>query len=353
VWNAQQTSALLDKDKAELFNHSYGLDRTANFEGRWYPHTYVDSARLAEELGRTTADIQQKLDSAKATLYQQRIRRIHPATDDKILTAWNALMIRAMNLAARTLQQPSYASSAQKALDYIRNTHWIDHRLLATSKDGKAHLNAYLDDYAYLLLALVDTLQNEWDNTHYDWSRQIADRMLELFEDRERGGFYFTSNDHEQLIMRSKSFTDDAMPSGNGIAASALHTLGLLSGETRYLESAQKTLLAASAELQQRPLLYCALLNALDTQLQPATIIILRGNKQAMKVWQQQVFNQYLPDIHCYAITGEIRLPAELSSKKATKDKVCAYICKGQSCREPLTDLAKFKAYIATQLTKT
>ncbi|MBC8212239.1 MAG: thioredoxin domain-containing protein [Gammaproteobacteria bacterium] len=351
VWNGEQTTALLDQDQAELFNHSYGLDRAANFEGQWYPHTFVDIAQLAERLDRSAADIQQQLDRAKNTLYQQRIKRIHPGTDDKILTAWNALMIRAMNLAARTLQQPAYAASAHKALAYLRQCHWVDQRLLATSKDGKAHLNAYLDDYAYLLQAVIDALQNKWDNELFDWSKQIADCMLDLFEDKDRGGFYFTSSDHEQLIMRSKSFTDDAMPSGNGVAASALQTLGLLCGDTRYLESAEKTLQAAAPDIQQHPVYYSALLNALDTYLHPATIIILRGEIEAMQDWQQQVFRHYLPDVMCFAIPGDTRIPPELAVKKAHTETVCAYICEGMSCREALTELADFKAYIAARLT--
>jgi uncharacterized protein YyaL (SSP411 family) len=350
IWTAEQTTALLDNTQAEVFNLSFGLDKEANFEGKWYPHTYIDIEQIATRLDRSADDIQQLMDLAKSKLYQNRINRIHPATDDKILTSWNALMIRAMFIAARTMRQNAYSTSALRALNFIRQSLWIDNRLLATSKDGKAHLNAYLDDYAYLLHAVIESLQNEWNNDLYEWCKQIADRMLELFEDKDHGGFYFTSNDHEQLIMRSKSFADDAMPSGNGVAASALQYLGLLSGEIKYLNSTEKILQAASSDIQKHPVLYCALLNALDVYLHPATIIILRGEIEVLKNWQQHVFDHYLPDVLCFTISNDTSAPLELADKTVSEQDVCAYICEGLSCHEPITDFDIFKDFISLKL---
>lgn len=345
-WTGKQLEHLLSAEEYSVFSRSLGLDRKANFEGKWVPHTYLDIGQLARQDNQSPSGIQSILDRCKQKLYQHRQQRVYPGTDDKILTSWNALMIRGMNTAARTFNRPDYAESASRALNFIRHTHWQGGRLLATSKNAKAHLNAYLDDYAYLVLAIVDALQNEWDNGLYDWAIELTDTMLALFEDASQGGFYFTSIDHEQLLVRSKSFSDDAMPSGNGIAAQALLYLGLLNANTLYLHSAEKTLQAASAELNRQPILYASLLNSLDSYLKPATIIILRGNKRAMRAWQQSVFAYYLPDVLCFAIADDVDLPPELKDKKMIGNDVCAYICEGTSCLRPVTELERFQQYL-------
>ncbi len=347
-WTIEQIKSLLDNEEYALFSRSFGLNRKANFEGKWYPHTYVDINQLAIQDKRPVSEIESILHNCKQKLYQQRQQRVYPGTDDKILTSWNALMIRGMNTAARTFERPDYAQSATRALNFIKQHHWKNKRLLATSKNGKAHLNAYLDDYAYLTLATTDALQNNWDNDLYRWTIQIADSMLELFEDKSQGGFYFTSFDHEQLLVRSKSFSDDAIPSGNGIAAQALQYLGLISAKVNYLQSAEKTLLAASTDLNKHPILYCSLLNALDSYLNPATIIILRGDPEQMQLWQRCVFQHYLPDVLCFAIAKDIDLPAEMKDKIAFDDGVCAYICQGLSCQNPVTDLSEFQRIITS-----
>lgn len=349
-WTIEQVKSLLSAEEFSVISRSLGLDRKANFEGKWYPHTYMDIQQLAQQDNRSTLTIQSILDRCKQKLYQRRRQRVYPSTDHKILTSWNALMIRGMNTAARTFNRPEYAESATRALGFIKQTHWNDGRLLATSKNGKAHLNAYLDDYAYLMLAIIDALQNEWNMSLYQWVMEISERMLALFEDGLLGGFYFTSTDHEQLLVRSKSFSDDAMPSGNGVAAQALLYLGLLSTKPHYLQSAEKILQAASTELNSQPIHYCSLLNSLECYLNSATIIILRGSKQAMQTWRQAVFQHYLPDILCFAIADEIKLPPELEDKKMIGMDVCAYICEGLSCRQPVTEFNQFQQFIDKQL---
>ena len=194
-----------------------------------------------------------------------RSQRVWPGRDDKILTSWNALAIRGLGhrgaraRAGRSSARPPSARSISCA-----PTLWRDGRLLATSKDGVAHLNAYLDDYAYLADALLEMLQLRWRNEDAAWLRELLDAMLAHFEDPKLGGFFFTSDDHEALIHRSKSFSDDAIPAGNGIAARVLIRAGYLLGETRYLEAAERTLRAAWLALNRFPHGHVSLLEALD-----------------------------------------------------------------------------------------
>jgi uncharacterized protein YyaL (SSP411 family) len=150
-------------------------------------------------------------------------------------------MIRGLAIAARAFGREDFTAAATRALSFIRSTMWRDGRLLATYKDGRAHLNAYLDDYAYLADAILELQQLRFDAGELAFAKDLLEVLLKHFEDRDAGGFFFTSDDHEVLMHRSKSLSDDATPAGNGIAAHALVRMGYLLGETRYLDAADRT----------------------------------------------------------------------------------------------------------------
>ena len=197
-------------------------------------------------------------------------------------------MIRGMAIAGRALNNKEYIDSADRALDFIRNTMWKNQRLFATYKDGKAHLGAYLDDYANLLDALLEILQARWNTKDLNWACEIADVILEQFEDPEFGGFYFTSSDHEQLIQRPKTISDDSTPSGNGIAAFALTRLGYLLAESKYIQAAERVIQFAAHAISQSPIGHTSLLHAFEEQLNPPQIIILCGEKEALAKWHEE-----------------------------------------------------------------
>jgi hypothetical protein len=272
---------------------------------------------------------------------------VWPGLDDKILTSWNALAIRGLALASRALDRPDFAMAAEHALDYVRANLWRDGRLLATAKDGVAHLNAYLDDYAYLANALLELLQVRWRNADAVWLREILDAMLAHFEDPQLGGFFFTSDDHEQLIHRSKSFSDDAIPAGNGIAARALIRAGYLLGETRWLAAAERTLRAAWLALNRFPHGHVSLVEALDEYLVAPEIVIIRGSATDAANWQRELGKIYAPHRLVFAIPSDTAdLDAALADKKAGAT-TRAYLCRGSTCSPPiesLPDLARLAA---------
>lgn len=345
TWQSEQIDKLLSEREAKLFKQTYGLDQRANFEGAWYPHLYNDTNTLSKKTGMDESEVLAILEQARLKLLNHRNTRIKPGTDDKILTSWNALMIRGMLIAGRTRNKPEYIESALLALEFINHNLWRKGRLLATWKDGEARLNAYLDDYAYLLLAIIEALQTQWNNHWLEWARQIADNLIEHFACPD-GGFYFTSDDHENLILRSKTFHDDAMPSGNAIATQALYYLGYLCAETTYIDQAEQSIKASSMNLAKQPISHAALLNAVDIRLRGATLIILRGNRKKMKPWQQAAHHHYLPDVLCFAIDEEITPASCLSDKKPVENEIRAYICEGMSCQEPITGLPAFEQRI-------
>ena len=341
VWTCAEARALLTDEEYPLFARRFGLDRDANFEGYWNPHGYVDVAKLADEFKLSVARVTDIVDRARAKLFSAREQRVRPGRDDKVLTAWNALMIRGMAIAGRHLDCTECLDSAQRALDFIRAQLWKDGRLLATYKDGRAHLPAYLDDYAFLIDAIIELVQTRWRTADLRFAMQLADVLLAHFEDAETGGFFFTADDHEQLIQRPKSLADESMPSGNGIAALALGRLGHILGETRYLDAAERTLKAAWPAITEMPYAHVALIIALEEYLNPPQAIVLRGSAVELSEWQTQCARPYAPGRIVLAIpANEKDLPGRLAERKP-QGKIVAYVCAGMTCRAPVTDLAE------------
>ncbi len=336
AWDRAEVSALLDADEYALIAPLYGLDQTPNFEGKWHLHGYRSLVEVAAELGLSSAQAGSLLATAKAKLLAARERRVRPGRDEKVLTSWNALMIKGMARAARVLGRADCLNSAERALDFIRGNLWRDGRLLATYKDGNAHLNAYLDDYALLLDALLELLQTRWRRSDLDLAIALADVLLEQFFDAEQGGFFFTAADHETLIQRPKPLGDEAMPSGNGVAAHALQRLGHLLGETRYLDAVEATLRLAAEPMRRIPYAHASLLMALDEYLYPPETIVIRGQGAELAAWQATAQRGYHPRRLVLAIPADERdLPGALAAM-VPGEAIRAYRCRGTQCDAPL-----------------
>jgi hypothetical protein len=338
VWTPGEVQALLSPQEYAAFSPRFGLNREANFEGAWHLHTYESIERIAALLKLSPETVTALIDSSRQKLLKVRSLRVWPARDEKVLTAWNALMIKGLAIAARVLQRPDLADAAVAAVDFLHRHLWRDGRLLATYKDGRAHLPAYLDDYAFLADALLELLQTRWRSSDLEFARQLADVLLEQFEDPDDGGFFFTAKEHERLIHRSKTFGDESVPSGNGVAASMLCRLGYLLGEMRYLDAAQRTLKAAWQGIQQYPQAHMSLINALEDFLSSMQILVIRGEAAAAARWTTDLSRRYAPTRMIFAIPDDAELPPALAAKRAAPETV-AYLCAGMTCSAPLMDL--------------
>ena len=346
IWTPDQVQATLSADEYMAFAPRYGLDREPNFEGRWYPHVFMSIEGIAARLDIDSAEVERRLDRARDKLFTLREQRVRPGRDDKILTAWNALMIRGMAIAARQLQRPEYAESAERALDFIRDTLWRDGRLLATYKDGRAHLNAYLDDHVYLIDAILELLQVRWRSADLQFAIELAEVVLEHFR-ADDGGFYFTADDHEALIQRPKPVHDDSQPAGNGVAARVLTRLGHLLAEPRYLDAAEATLRALWLPMEQNAFACTSLIDALEEFLDPGEAVILRGTPEAIRDWHSDCGMRCAPKRLCLAIpTDAADLPAALA-EKAPQDTPVAYICTGTRCTAPIMQRAQLEQQLA------
>ncbi len=360
VWTPQEVKNLLTPDEYAVLEPHYGLDGAPNFEGttaeggagaRWHLRVSQPLDDVASRLNVPLAECERRLDAARAKLLAARVKRVWPGCDDKVLTSWNAMMVKGMARAARVFGRPAWLASAQRAMDFIRGTLWLPGtsadrargRLLATCKDGQAHLNAYLDDHACLLDALLELMQADFRGEDLRFARDLAEILLEQFEDREAGGFYFVSHDHEKLIHRAKPGHDNATPSGNGIAAFTLQRLGHLVGEPRYLEAAERALKLFYPVIEHQPSACVSLAAALDEYLAPPQTVILRGEAGALADWQRSLAKRYRPDALVIAIPADrAGLPAVLD-KTAPASGVNAWVCRGVTCLAPIGDLAQLE----------
>ena len=359
VWNRSEVRALLTESEYAVLAFRFGLDKAANFEGEWHlqVHASLDAvcdaaAAAADPAAGDPAATASLLESARAKLLAARNLRVWPARDEKILTAWNALMIKGLAIAARVLHRHDLADAATAAVDFIHRALWRDGRLLATYKDGRAHLKAYLDDYAFLADALIELLQTRWRSRDLQFAQALVEVLLSQFADPDAGGFFFTASDHERLIHRSKTFSDDSIPAGNAIAASVLCRLGYLLGETRYLDAAERTLKAAWAMLLQYPEAHMSLLNALEEFLAATQILIIRGAPPEPQRWSSALGAAYAPTRMIFAIPDDAaQLPAALAEKRASAAAV-AYLCTGMTCSGPFTNLSDIARELALPMNR-
>ncbi len=343
TWTKKEVENLLNGDLYPAFADHFGFNSPANFEGKWHLHVYNEREEMAKQGNFSLEEINTRLDQARDILFKYREKRVRPGRDEKILTSWNALMIKGMATAGRIFARQDYLKAAEQALDFIKQTLWVDGRLLATYKEGKAHLNAYLDDYAFLLDAILTLLQARWRDGDMTFAVELAEVLLKEFADTAQGGFYFTAHNHETLIYRPKSFSDDPIPNGNGIAALALGRLGHILGETSYLNAAEKTIQASWLHITQMASAHMTMLLAVEDYLFPPQTIILRGEADALKKWQTACQKEYAPQRLCFAIpNGANDLPGMLAERKPQGAAV-AYICTGYQCSTPITSLEELR----------
>jgi hypothetical protein len=303
-------------------------------------------SEIAQDLHLSPEQACTRLASAKTKLFAARELRVHPGRDEKILGSWNGLMIAGMAKAARVFGHDDWLRSAQQAMDFVRSTLWKDGKLLATHKDGKTHLNAYLDDHAFLLNAAIELLQAEYRNTDMSFAVVLADALLARFEDKQNGGFFFTSHDHEALIQRTKTGQDNATPSGNGIAAQALLRLAELTGNTGYAEAAERCLRLFFPSMQQAASQFSSLCSALDATLQPSSMLVICGTEKETAAWKAAVSAKYRPELMVVVLKGrETSLPMPLD--KSITSTTTAWLCRGTQCLPPITQLDELLAELA------
>ncbi len=326
VWTPAQVRKVLG-DRAEAVIEFYGVSEHGNFEGASILHLAA-GADAPEPDG---------LAEARQALYEARAKRVWPGLDDKRLTAWNALAIAALAEAGAVLGRDDYLDAARQCADFVLDTLSDESgRLLRTYKDGDARLNAYLEDHAFLLEALLTLYESTFEPRWFERARALADETIARFGDPERGGFFSTSTDHEQLIARRKEIGDHPIPSGNSAAALGMLRLAALTGEREYERQAEGVfrLFAKTASLH--PESFAHLLRALDFHLSPTKEVALIGaDVSELAAVVRSAFRPHL--VQAAGPEGSAE-PALLRERPAVDGRPSAYVCESFACQAPVTD---------------
>jgi uncharacterized protein len=346
VWGEDELRAALTERQFAVAQAYWGVTERGNFEGRNILHVARPLAEVADALDLTEAEAQRELEAARAALYRVRSTRVWPGRDDKVITAWNGLMLRALAEAARVLDRADYRAAAEANATFLLTQLADGDALRRTWRQGRAKLDGYLEDYAALINGLLSLYAATGEPHWFTEARRLADAMLERFWDDEIAGFFDTAHGHEALIGRPRELTDGAMPSGTSLAAEALLRLAAYTGEGGYRERAARVVLPLATTAAERPDGFAYLLGALDDLIGPLREIALVGTPgdSDLDALALVVNARYLPR----AVLARARpddaahqaaVPL-LRDRPARNGRATAYVCEGFACLAPATDAA-------------
>jgi uncharacterized protein YyaL (SSP411 family) len=342
LWDAAEVRRILGDEVGDIVCRYWDITEVGNFEGRNILHVSLEIEQLATMFRRDVDEIRRLLTAARATLRATRDTRVKPARDDKILTAWTALMISAFAKAAEVLDAERYRQAAIDGVAFIERTLRQPHRpdrLFSTCTDGVAKLNGYLDDYAFFVAAQLDVFELVQDRRYLLGAVALADAMIAHFWDEQSAGFFFTSDDHEALIVRSKPAFDGSIPSGNSVAARALLRLYHYTERPDYLQRAEALLRMYAAQVRQQPFGFANLLCAVDLYAQKPREITVVARPGTADHLLRRIRQLYLPNRTLTVVdpTGGDRLPTLLQGKGQIDSRPTVYVCHDMTCSAPVT----------------
>lgn len=348
VWGRAEIEAALGQEDAAIFCRYYDVTKRGNWEGHNILHVVSTVTEVAAETGVSEEVARESLARSRAKLFELREKRVHPGRDDKVLTSWNGLMLKSFALASRILGRDDYREIGLKNAHFVLKTmRTPEGRLLRTYKDGKAHLNGFLEDYSYFIDGLLGLYEATFDLNWLEEARKLADIMLDKFWDESDRTFFDTASDHEQLVTRPRSFYDNAVPGGNSVAADVLLRLALLTGDpdNLYTEKATGVLGRLGEIAAQNPSSFGRLLGALDFYLGAPFEIALVGSEtepgtqELLKV----VYGNYLPNrVVMLLENGKDGAGWPLLEERPRqKGLPTAYVCQNYACQQPVVNPAE------------
>ena len=346
VWTVAEIHEHLPAEIADRFCKVYDVTERGNFEGSNIlnlPHSLSEVAKRHEW---SLEELEPQMADAKETLRQIREQRVKPGLDDKVIVSWNGLMIDSLARAGRALNDERYVTAAKKAASFIQQQLWRDGRLLHTWRNGDAKLAAYLDDYASLANALVSLYEATFEARWLDWSFELADLILQHFQDPSGGALYYTSDEHEALIARPKDMQDSSVPSGNAMAATVLLRLSHLGGTERYRDAAEQILRASLGLMKKAPAACGQMLMAVDFRIGPTYEIAWVGDprespdckavldEDRSRFRPRTVTAMQNPDDDA---THSLRLENLFRDREPIDGGPTLYVCRDYTCQAPAT----------------
>jgi uncharacterized protein YyaL (SSP411 family) len=342
VWTPAEIEAALPAEDARLFMLYYDVTQSGNFEGRNILHVEQDAQTVADKAEVSLETLQASLKRSREMLFKRRETRVKPGRDEKILTSWNGLMLRSFAEAARYLDRPDYLQVAVNNARFLLNELYRDGRLLRTYKEGRARLNGYLEDYTFLADGFLALYEANFDPRWFIEACRLMKEAIELFADKQNGGFFDTGSDHEALISRPKDIMDNATPAGNSVAADVLLRLAAFTGEEEYRRRADDYLRPIADVMVQHPQAFGHALGALDFAISQSKEIAIIGDPQQAdtRALLEVVNTRYLPNsVLACASMGEsesIQSIPLLADRAMKEGKATAYVCQNFACLAPV-----------------
>jgi uncharacterized protein len=353
LWDAAEVRRIVGEENAAIVCRYWDVSEEGNFEHRNILHVTLAIEQLANLFRRDADEVRRVVEDARTKLLAARAGRIHPGLDDKILTSWNALMISAFAKAAEVLGDTRYREVAVDATAFIEDKLQRDDRLSSTYRNGVARLNGYLDDYAFFIAALLDVFESAQDHRYLERAAALCDSMIAHFWDERAGGFFFTSDDHEKLIVRSKPAFDGSIPSGNSVAARDLLRLYHYTEKVEYRDRAEATLRQFGNAMREQPFGFANMLCTVDFYAQQPYEIVLVARRDApeAKALLDKIRRTYLPNRTLSVIdpVDGTRLPALLQGKGQLDGRPTAYVCRHMTCSAPATEWAEVATLLHAQ----
>ncbi|MCZ6689035.1 MAG: thioredoxin domain-containing protein [Planctomycetota bacterium] len=351
VWTPAELVEILGKKDGELIKSYYGVTKTGNFEttGKSILHLPLPPEEFPAKAGMEEGAWLEILERSKKKLFEVRGKRIRPYLDDKIITAWNGLMISSMAFAYEVLGDDRYLDAGKRAADFALERLVKDGRLLRRHRDGESGIHGFIDDYAFFSAALLDLYQATWDDRYFREAIRLTDEMVRLFWDDKGGGFYFAGSDAEELIARPKEVYDGALPSGNSVAALNLLRLGEWTSDKKWIERGENTIKAFGAQIAQHPRGYPQSLCAVDFLLGKPKEIVLAGppGDPGLAALLDTIHKRFIPNkVIALVPTGEgaaslLTLMPMLKDRGMLGGKATAYVCENYACKLPTSDPAE------------
>jgi len=338
VWTPAEIEEIVGDEDAPVFNFFYDVSEDGNFEEKNILNVKNSLSETAKVLKISEEKLKEVLIRGREKLFTEREKRIKPFRDEKVLTAWNGLMLATFAEASAILDDENYLTIARRNADFILDNLSKDGYLLRSWKDGQAKLNAYLEDYANFADGLIELFQVSGEVKYLREAKRLADVLITEFWDEDGGAFFFTANNHEELIVRTKDFYDNATPSGNSVAADVLLKLAHLVGDEKYEHFAVTVLRLVSPQIRRYPNAFGRVLSALEFYLNPTKEIVILG-KQGNEL-EREVWREYLPN-KVVVLAENAQENAELipllQAREMIDGKATAFVCENFTCQKPVT----------------
>ncbi|HEX4595516.1 MAG TPA: thioredoxin domain-containing protein [Bryobacteraceae bacterium] len=350
IWTAAELEQILGRELHDLFAAYYGVEKDGNVHQD--PHGEFTGKNILYLREPPEPAVARRLKEARTKLLEVRSKRVRPHLDDKILTSWNALMISAFAKAAQILDEPHYLAAAQRAMSFIltrmydRATGILQRRF----REGEAAINGFLDDYAFLIAALLDLYEADFDPRHLETAIALAAKMRELFEDPDQGAFFTTAGEDSSLVLRMKDDYDGAEPSGNSVALLDLLRLAHFTDRDEYRQAAARTLDSLMPKMSAQPVAVPQMLVALDYSLAPKREVVIAGDSTAEPTHAllRELRGRFLPYTVSLLVDSDAtrekltRIFPAAGVMRAVDGQSTAYVCQNYSCSLPTTKVSKF-----------